>query len=66
MTALNELTERLKAAGTITAEDVLALRRQVWPDGRIGDDEAELAFTLNDAVRTPSREWADFFVEALT
>ncbi|MEI9850693.1 MAG: hypothetical protein WDN24_07340 [Sphingomonas sp.] len=65
MTALNELAERLKAAGTLTADDVLALRRQVWPDGRIDAGEAELVFALNDAVRQPPREWVDFFVEAL-
>jgi hypothetical protein len=65
MTALNELAERLKAADAISAEDVLALRRQMWPDGRIAGGEAELLFALNDAARAPSREWVDFFVEAL-
>jgi hypothetical protein len=65
MTALNELAERLRAAGAISSEDVLALRRQVWPDGKIDAGEAELAFALNDAAKAPSREWVDFFVEAL-
>jgi hypothetical protein len=65
MTALNELTERLNATGTIAADDVLALRRQVWPDGRIDPGEAELVFALNDAAKHASREWVDFFVEAL-
>ena len=41
MAALNELAEQFKAAGTITAEDTLTLRRQMWPDGRIAQDEAE-------------------------
>ena len=65
MAALHELTEPLNAAGTITAEDTLALRRQMWPDGRIDSDEAELVFALNDSAAQASREWIDFFVEAL-
>ena len=65
MAALHELAEQLKAAGTISAEDTLALRRQMWPDGRIEVDEAELVFALNDSVANASREWTDFFVEAL-
>ncbi len=66
MSALNDLAERLRAAGALTADEVLALRRQMWPDGRIGEDEADLLFALNDAAKDPSREWVDFFVEALT
>lgn len=65
MTALNELAERLKAAGAISADEVLALRRQMWPDGHIDAGEAELVFALNDAIAQPPREWVDFFVEAL-
>lgn len=65
MAALNELAEQFKAAGTISAEDTLALRRQMWPDGRIEVDEAELVFALNDSIANRSREWTDFFVEAL-
>src|SRR5690349_17502879 len=65
MAALSELAEQFKAAGTISAEDTLALRRQMWPDGRIELDEAELVFALNDSVSQRSREWTDFFVEAL-
>ena len=65
MAALNELAEQFKAAGTISAEDTLALRRQMWPDGRIEIDEAELVFALNDSIANRSREWTDFFVEAL-
>lgn len=65
MVALNELSDRLKAAGTISADETLALRQQIWPDGRIDVGEAELVFALNDSVTRPSREWVDFFVEAL-
>lgn len=65
MTALHELAEQLKAAGAISAEDTLTLRRQMWPDGRIAPDEAELVFALNDCVSQTCREWVDFFVEAL-
>lgn len=66
MTALTDLAARLEAARAITGEDVLALRRQVWPDGIVGAEEAELAFRLNQSVAQPTREWTDFFVEAIT
>lgn len=66
MTALNELAGRLMAAGSISSEDVLALRRQVWPDGTIEGHEAEMVFAINDAAKDAAPEWVEFFVEALT
>lgn len=49
----------------ISAEEILALRRAAWPDGRIDPEEAEAIFILNDQIATPTAEWSDFFVEAL-
>ena len=50
----------------VCLEDVLILRRQVWPDGAITKSEAEMLFRINDAVESSCGEWDDFFVEALT
>lgn len=49
----------------ISAQEILALRRAAWPDGRIDPEEAEAIFILNDQIAQPTREWSDFFVEAL-
>jgi hypothetical protein len=60
------LAEQAAADGAITAEEILALRRSAWPDGRISPDEAEALFVLNDHIAAPTPEWSDAFVEALT
>lgn len=52
--------------GTISAEDILELRRQGWADGKMEPEEAEALFTANDACIDPSPQWCDFFVEALS
>jgi hypothetical protein len=60
-----DLATRLKGGATITAEDTLAIRRVVWPDGAIDPAEAEAIFDINTAVKSSAREWVDFFVEAM-
>lgn len=63
-----QFTDLAKAAamdGTVSSEEVLALRRQGWGDGVIHRDEAEALFALNDALDDRSEEWCDFFVEAI-
>ncbi|MBL4719325.1 MAG: hypothetical protein JKZ02_12950, partial [Erythrobacter sp.] len=60
-----ELAKRVGADGVITPEEVLTLRREAWPDGRISQAEAEAIFALNRELTTKSAEWVDFFVEAL-
>lgn len=52
--------------GTISAEEILELRRLGWADGKMEPEEAEALFTANDACENPTREWCDFFVEALS
>lgn len=49
----------------ISADEILALRRAAWPDGKIDPEEAEAIFILNDQISSPTLEWSDFFVEAL-
>jgi len=54
----------LKAGAPMSAEDVLAVRRSVWPDGRISDDEARSLFEIDRLAAEPAPEWAEFFLEA--
>jgi hypothetical protein len=60
-----ELAKKVGADGALSGEDVLALRREAWPDGRISQAEAEAIFALNRQLTSKSTEWVDFFVEAL-
>lgn len=59
------LAEAAAADGQITAEGILAMRREGWGDGIITRAEAEALFALNRALRERSAEWVDFFVEAI-
>lgn len=61
-----DLAARLKSAPSLDAEATLAMRRVAWPDGTIDPAEAEAIFDLNGAVPNATREWVDFFVEAMT
>ena len=64
--SFSDFSASLEGGHRITPEDVLAVRRAVWPDGRVSDAEAGTVFALNRAIRGPSPEWRDFFIEALT
>ncbi len=64
--AFQDLVEALCAKSAITAEEVLALRRQVFPDGVVSAEEAEAAFRLDQACATKAPEWTRFYVDALT
>lgn len=60
-----ELARQAAADGAITPEEVLALRRSAWPDGRIDETEAEAILAINEVVSAKSPEWIDFLVEAV-
>lgn len=60
-----QLAQRAAADGQVTAEELLALRREGWGDGIITRAEAEALFALNNALTARSEEWCDFFVEAI-
>jgi hypothetical protein len=60
-----ELARQAAADGVITADEVLALRRAAWPDGRIDQTESEAILAINDVVSARSPEWVDFLVEAV-
>lgn len=61
-----DLALQAAADGVIGAQEILELRRAGWADGKMDPEEAEALFEANDRLTEPSREWADFFVEALT
>jgi hypothetical protein len=63
---LESIVNRITAAGRVTPQDVMALRPVVWNDGRMGQDEADAMFRINDACYAKCPEWSDFFVEAGT
>lgn len=63
--SFSDFSSTLKAGGAIAAEDVLAIRRSVWPDGTVARAEAETIFEIQRLARSPSLEWSDFFIEAI-
>ncbi len=52
--------------GRISPETVIELRRKMFHDGRIGEDEAEQLFYLDTHCEKVCPEWNMFFVQALT
>ncbi len=64
--SFSDFAAALKAGARISADDVIEVRRWVWPDGAVSDAEAEAVFELNRLAREPAPEWADFFIEAMT
>ncbi len=63
---LDDVTAMLAQARSLGPDETLALRRVVWPDGKITAREAGILFELNSSCSAPSVEWVDFFVEAIT
>lgn len=63
--SFSDFAAALKSGAQISAEDVLAVRRFVWPDGSVSDDEAEVIFELNRLAGDPGPEWKAFFIEAM-
>jgi len=62
----SDFAAALRGGARMSAEDVLALRRQIWPDGAVSESEAETLFELNRLARDADPEWADFLIEAMT
>jgi len=61
----SDFAAKAAADGRIAPEEIAVLRQLGWADGRMDPDEAESLFAINDALVEPSRDWCDFFVEAL-
>ena len=62
---VSDPVETILDSRSITPEEVLELRRKVWPDGRICRREAELLFEINDTLESVCGEWRDFFAEVM-
>lgn len=60
-----EIARHAAADRAISAEEILALRSAGWADGKMTREEAEIIFATQHAIEKPSREWSDFFVEAI-
>jgi len=65
-THLSQIISRLSGAEQLTDDDVLALRRGVYEDGKISIAEADGLFELADTVRVKPDEFGEFFMEAMT
>lgn len=61
-----DVVNALKSTSTISAESVLALRREVFRDGVVDRSEAETLFDLDETCHGKALEWNAFYVEALT
>ena len=64
--SFSDFSSALEAGARISPDDVLAIRRSVWPDGVVARAEAETIFELNRLARGAGPEWGDFFIEAIT
>ncbi len=62
----SQLVEEIAAKGSITADDVLRLRREVFKDGVVDPMEARDVFRLDHACETKDGTWTQFYVDVLT
>lgn len=60
-----DLVERLKSAGRIGADDVLAMRREVYGAPQIATEDVEALLALDKAAPERGPEWGDFFAGAV-
>ncbi len=60
----NQFLEIIRSSGRVTASDVLAIRQMVYPDGRIGPDEATFLMRVEAVVQDFDPEWPQLFREA--
>lgn len=63
--SFSDFSAALRAGAPLSVEDVLAVRRAVWPDGVVARDEAEAIFELHRLAQDPPVQWCDFFIEAI-
>ncbi len=65
-TLSSDLVEEIAAKRSISAEDVLALRREVFQDSIVDPMEAQAVFRLDHACQDKDPSWTQFYVDALT
>ncbi len=62
----SQIARQAAADGAISADEILALRREGWGDGRMTLEEAEAIFALDSTLADKPAEWCDFVVEAVS
>lgn len=67
MDTLEDIRKAIVASGSITAEDVVALRDIVYTDGKVEQDEAEFLFRLRKELNDLGnlKAWDNFFIQAI-
>ena len=58
--------EEIESKGSITSDDVLALRQGIFQDGVVSVMEAETIFRLDHACVDKVPIWSEFYVDSLT
>ena len=67
MESLENIKKAIVASGSITANDVIALREIVYKDGKVEQKEAEFLFRLRKDLNDLGnlKEWNNFFIQAI-
>lgn len=60
-----DLVSGIKSSGRITTEDVRRLRRHVYGDRMIANEQIEALLALDSACPDKSPDWTDLFAEAI-
>ena len=63
---MNSALAAMARKSNLNADDVLALRREVFQDGVVDRSEAEALFAIDRSVKNKVVEWSGFFIEAVT
>ena len=63
---MSALIAAILSKGAVTPQDVVMLRREVYPDGIVSREEADVLFEINATCERQCDEWVALFVEALT
>lgn len=61
-----EIFAQIESKGSVSARDVLTLRRAIYGRGNIGHTHANWIFRIDHSCRTKHDKWREFYVDALT
>ncbi|HWF77961.1 MAG TPA: hypothetical protein VN694_12380 [Caulobacteraceae bacterium] len=62
---LSDIVRQLKSAGRITADDVIAMRREVYGAPEMAREDVEALIALDQAVSDAPPEWGGFVADAM-
>jgi hypothetical protein len=63
--AFSDIAGRLRAAGRITADDVLAMRAEVYGASQVAREDVEALIALDQAASDCAPEWGAFVADAM-